>query len=320
MVRAAGLRIGWDDLPLPVRLAVEDILGDQFIDARSQVGGFSPGTADRVVTAAGRRAFVKAASPGLNERTVGLHRREAAVAAALPAEVPAPELRGVHDDGEWIALVFEDVDGRCPRTPWVAAEFAAALTALDQLAAVPVPAALRKLQPDLGVTLADDLGGWRRIAHDPQTDLDAWTVRHLEQLCDLGDRAAAALAGDRLVHADMRADNLVLRADGAITIVDWPGASLGASWFDRLMLLVNVRCYRGQLSTDIDADPDDITAVLAGVAGYFVDAARQPPPPGLPTVRAFQAAHGHVVLDWLRQRLEAPEPTCRTEVYTPLEC
>jgi hypothetical protein len=75
------------------------------------------------------------------------------------------------------------------------------------------------------------------------------------------------------------------------------------------MLLVNVRCYGGQLSTDIDADPDDITAVLAGVAGYFVDAARQAPPPGLPTVRAFQAAQGQVVLDWLRQRLEPPEAT-----------
>jgi hypothetical protein len=147
MMTAAGLRIGWDDLPLPVRLAVEDILGAQVIEARSQVGGFSPGTADRVVTAAGRRAFVKAASPGLNERTVELHRREAAVAAALPAEVPAPELRGVHDDGEWIALVFEDVGGRCPHTPWAPTEFAAALTALDQLAAVPVPATLRKLFP-----------------------------------------------------------------------------------------------------------------------------------------------------------------------------
>jgi hypothetical protein len=90
----------------------------------------------------------------------------------------------------------------------------------------------------------------------------------------LGDRAAAPLTGDSLVHADMRADNLVLRADGTtITIVDWPWASLGATWFDRLMLLVNVRCYNGQLSTDIDADPDDITAVLAGVAGYIVDAA-----------------------------------------------
>jgi hypothetical protein len=77
----------------------------------------------------------------------------------------------------------------------------------------------------------------------------------------LGDRPAAPLTGDSLVHADMRADNLVLRADGTtITIVDWPWASLGATWFDRLMLLVNVRCYNGQLSTDIDADPDDITA------------------------------------------------------------
>ena len=88
--------------------------------------------------------------------------------------------------------------------------FAAAVSALDQLAAVPMPVLLRKLLPDLGVMLADDLGGWRRIADDPPGNLDAWTVRHLDHLRDLGDRAAAALTGDRLVHADIRADNLIL--------------------------------------------------------------------------------------------------------------
>jgi hypothetical protein len=135
-----------------------------------------------VVTAAGRRAFVKAASPGLNERTVELRRRQAAVAAALPAEVPAPELRGVHDDGEWIALVFEDVGGRCPCIAVSRRGVRRGVGRVGSASCGPVPATLRKLLPDLGVMLADDLGGWRRIAHDPPGNLDAWTVRHLDQL------------------------------------------------------------------------------------------------------------------------------------------
>jgi hypothetical protein len=44
-----------------------------------------------------------------------------------------------------------------------------------------------------------------------------------------------------------------------------------------------------------------LTDVLAGAGGYFSDAARQEPPPGLPTVRAFQRAQADAVVGWLRE-------------------
>ncbi|MFI7404394.1 aminoglycoside phosphotransferase family protein, partial [Streptomyces sp. NPDC049541] len=44
---------------------------------------------------------------------------------------------------------------------------------------------------------------------------------------------------------------------------------------------------------------------LAALAGYFVAHALQPPPPGLPTLRAFQRAQGDTALAWLRRRLKA---------------
>jgi hypothetical protein len=53
-----------------------------------------------------------------------------------------------------------------------------------------------------------------------------------------------------------------------------------------------------------DASAAKIDAVLCSLAGYFVVRALDPPPPGLPTVRAFQAAQGEVALAWLRERLE----------------
>ena len=92
MISATGVRIGWADLPLEVREAVERCLDDRVVAAVSQPGGFSPGTADRVVTANGRRAFVKAVGRVLNEVSVTLHRMEARVAAALPSGAPAPRL------------------------------------------------------------------------------------------------------------------------------------------------------------------------------------------------------------------------------------
>lgn len=110
MTNATKSRIRWSDLPDAVRAAAEDILGDRVVEAVSQPGGFSPGTADRVRTAGGRRAFVKAVSPAQNDRSPGLHRTEALIAAALPPAAPAPRLLGSYDDGDWVALVFTDVE------------------------------------------------------------------------------------------------------------------------------------------------------------------------------------------------------------------
>src|SRR4051812_7493173 len=138
MVLASGIRIQWLELPQTVRDAVERILGAPVTEAVSQSGGFSPGTADRVVTADGRRAFVKAVSSAQNPVSPQMHRAEARNAGRLPEGVPVPKLLGTHDDGDWIALVLEDVDGRPPHTPWRPAETDAALAALKRLA-VPIP-------------------------------------------------------------------------------------------------------------------------------------------------------------------------------------
>jgi hypothetical protein len=50
------------------------------------------------------------------------------------------------------------------------------------------------------------------------------------------------------------------------------------------------------------AVPASVDAVLAAFAGFFTWNALQPPPPGLPTLRAFQAAQGEVARRWLAER------------------
>ena len=305
MGKASGVRIGWVDLPDHVRLGVEEIIGDRVVETVSQPGGFSPGTADRVRTADGRRAFVKAVSPAQNADSPGMHRREARITAALPAEVPAPELLGRYDDGTWIALVLQDIEGRHPVTPWRADELERVLAALGRLARVTTPVPIPDLLP-VADYLREDLAGWHRIRADPPADLDPWAARHLDELCALSDRALVAVAGDTLVHVDVRADNLLVGPHGTVTIVDWPHACRGAAWLDTLLLLINVRLYGGHdtdaLLDRCAADPDDVIAALAAVGGYFVDGARKPAPPGLPTLRTFQRAQGDAVLSWLRER------------------
>jgi hypothetical protein len=51
------------------------------------------------------------------------------------------------------------------------------------------------------------------------------------------------------------------------------------------------------------ADPAVVTALLAAVSGFFVSHSLLPAPPGLPTLRPFQAAQGRAAVDWLRRRV-----------------
>ena len=50
-------------------------------------------------------------------------------------------------------------------------------------------------------------------------------------------------------------------------------------------------------------DGDAMTAAVVSMAGYFTRQALQPPPPGIPTVRAFQAAQGVVARRWVARRM-----------------
>ncbi len=311
-------RLGWRRLPGDVRRAVEGILGSEVVEAHSQPGGFTPGLASRLVLADGRRAFVKATGPDPYTYAPEKLRREAWISAALPPALPAPRLLGSHDDGSWIAVVFEEVDGTPPAQPWQPDELDRVLAAVAAYAEAadpsPVPA------PPLVEDWAADLVGWRLLAGTPGTPgtpgqpgpdgIDPWAWRHLDQLAALEAGWPAAAAGSALLHGDLRADNMLLTPD-RVVFVDWPGACVGAPWVDLVFLLPSVAMQGGPDPEQVVAahpvtrgvDRGALTAMLAAVAGFFVSVAMEPAPPGLPTVRAFQRAQGAAALRWLRRRI-----------------
>ena len=310
MALVSGPRIGWIDLPAHLHREIETIIGDRVMQAHSQIGGFSPGTADRVVTATGRRAFVKAANFALNERTVELHRQEAAISARLPATCPAPRLLGSFDDGDWIVLVLEDIEGRQPELPWRDDELARVLEVLAGLSRDPAPAGLADLPraPDGLRHLSES---WMPVAADPPADLDPWIKSNLDGLDAIARRGIAALSGDRLMHRDVRSDNLLIRPDGRIVLVDWPWATIGAAWFDSVLLLVEVQMAGGhdvparlrRIASDYGVDLRDLYGVIAALAGQCLDNARRPAPVNIPNVRAFQRAQADALIPLLVDQL-----------------
>lgn len=313
----AGLsgRMRWADVAPSVQEAVAQILGSPVIDARSQAGGFSPGSADRVVTADGRRAFVKTGFARLNAESCDIHRREAEVTALLPARLPAPRLLGFTDLGEWVAIVLEDVDGRQPRQPWQEDELHAVLDAYADLAAEPMPEALAVLLPSAQERLADWSAAWsgdlalRLAAEDTlPAPLAAWVSDVGALLPTLAERVGPAAAGDPLVHFDARADNVLLRPGGAV-IVDWPWAIRGAAWIDPMCLLMTVRLEDPALAVPAEAHPafdgmddDGADSLVAAIAGGMLSGSLQPAPPGIPTLRSFQRRQGIACLEWLQER------------------
>jgi aminoglycoside phosphotransferase (APT) family kinase protein len=279
------------------------------VAAHSQPGGFSPGLAARLVLADGRRAFAKAVGSERNPDSPGMHRREVAVLAALPADLPVPRLLGSYDDGDWVALVVEDVDGVAPVEPWRPAELARVVDAMAGLAdrLTPSPIAGRP------VAVLDEKAfrGWRMLASDPAAaaPLGPAVRDRLDELAAIEATWTAAAEGDALVHCDLRADNILLTPD-RVVFVDWPHARVGAPWLDLLFLLPSAAVT----GTDPEAvwasypparaaDPDAVTAVLVALTGFFLHQSVLPPPQNLERVREFQRVQGEAARRWVDARI-----------------
>jgi hypothetical protein len=321
-----GRRITWADVPADVTAGIERILGGVVVEAISQPGGFSAGLAARLRLADGRRVFVKAVSSLVDPDAARFHRREILVSQRLPAAAPVPRLRHDYDDGTWVALVFEDIDGSLPAQPWRPDELRRVLDATTDLAQVLTPS------PIPATALARPrLGGWAALAAGRAAagraaagrtasergaasleSLSPWAARRLADLVALERRAAHLLAGDTLLHGDLYAFNVML-TPSRVYIVDWPHAWVGAPYCDLLTLLASAPLSGLDPQPYVDRHPllggldrDRIDAFLAAHAGFLMRLAVTAGPATDRNLLAMAVALGRSSLHWLRTRLERP--------------
>ncbi|MHB8575939.1 MAG: phosphotransferase [Dehalococcoidia bacterium] len=228
----------------------------------------------------GRTAFVKAA---VDRLTAAWLRAEWRLYAALQASF-LPRLIGWDDDGSLPVLVLEDLQDAFWPPPWTAERIIAVRTGLQTVAATPPPAGLRSLAAGRG-----GLAGWEMVKADPEPLLrlglcsQAWLTRCLPALQAAAD--AAPLAGDALVHGDVRSDNLCIR-DGQAMLVDWNIAAIGNPLFDLASWLPSLHAEGGPAPEDVVTE--DLHELAALLAGYFAARAGMPTIPHAPRVREVQ--------------------------------
>ncbi len=313
-----GQRLDWRDLPRAVRERIEALAGARVTAETSATSGFSPGFCAVLELTDGRAVFVKAVSAEQNPHSPHLARAEIRAAAALPPGVPAPTLRWWDDDGNWVLLGFDAVHGRSPELPWRADDLALVLAAIEDLShCAPVDG---HGLPRTDVQLAENFTGWRSLLRASPAERERvaqavdepglWALDHLEDLVRWEQDALRACAGDALVHGDLRADNVMIEeTHDRVWLIDWPHASVGAPWLDLAFMLPSVALQGGagdpgwlfsQSRVADGVSADELRAALAGLAGYFAWSSGQPAPPGIPNLRAFQAAQAGATLRWLR--------------------
>ncbi|MFE9387579.1 aminoglycoside phosphotransferase family protein [Streptomyces sp. NPDC007025] len=301
-------RLSWTTTPAELRTAIENELGAPVTDAVTPPGGFGHQLAAALTLTDGRRAFVKAAPEGDSLTTANLH--EATALQHLPPHAPAPALLGTTQAAGWLAVLFEHLEGAHPdlRPGRDAGEVWALL---DKLASSPASSGYLTALPATGDSPTARLHGWTvldRVSLPQEAILLLPRLRELEAAWP-----ALARGGDRIVHGDLRADNMVATHRRGVVFVDWAHATHGPAAVDAVSLAPQL-VLAGHHPRDtartltshhaLAPDPAPGLAFLAALTGHWQRNATLPAPPGAPGLRPYQqraAAAGLSLLHHLLQ-------------------
>jgi Phosphotransferase enzyme family len=305
--QATAVRPSWSELPAEARAIIETRCGADVVAAESMGAGFTPGFASRLRLADGRRVFVKAADEATRGLFADSYREEIGKLRTLPDAIPAARLLWSHDADGWVALALEDIDGQHPARPWRPDQLESVLRCLDRTAELLTPAPDGYPWPPLQGFLLPDPSYWEEVRandHAPE-----WLRPHLAE-CDrlalLGDEA---MAGDTVVHADVRDDNVLIDGDGNVWLCDWNWPLRGNPAIDTVCILLSASgdgldadTWIARCETTRWVDPEAIDGMLSLLASYFWAASHRPSPETSPWLRTHQRWWAEAASGWLAKR------------------
>ncbi|MFB8243382.1 hypothetical protein ACFC58_43310 [Kitasatospora purpeofusca] len=193
----------WSGAPQQLRAAVQAVTGPVLAATEAPAGRTARLRLSLEVP--GGRVFLKATP--LSHRHAHTLDTEVLVAPALRALAPRLLHHGTADGWRW--LLFDHVPGRSADLSPGSTDLDAVAHVLGDLAELPAPNAAG--------TRAENR--WAHLG----TDLDL-----------------SLLAGERLVHTDLNAGNILVRDDGSAVLLDWARPGRGAGWLSAGFLLAQL--------------------------------------------------------------------------------
>ncbi|GAB3761051.1 phosphotransferase [Microlunatus parietis] len=313
---AVGVRRPYLDLPAEVRAWVDRTLGEPVVEVADKQGGFSPGVAAVVAGASGHSLFIKAVGSAVNPDAIRMYREEQQHSARLPEIdfVPRTVATGELTVGEeqYAISALPAIDAAPPPHPWTLADANRAFDTVgelgDRLTPSPWP------EPT-GDELGRFFGGWRNLGGGDPWLADPWIAERAERFAELEAATVERMAGDTLSHTDLRADNLLFGPD-RVWVVDWAAAQNAARWLDPALLLADLVVSRADLGDGGEIDvarfavehpalgtvPFEVNwAGVCCLAGALHGFSQRPAPPGLPTIRPWQARCADTMIAWCRR-------------------
>jgi len=248
-----------------------------------------------VVLSDGSSVFAKRA---VDEMTAEWLRREHQMYQLLAGKHLAPELVG-WVDGELPMLVLEDLSEAVWPPPWNSMQVDAVRLALSEVASVDPP-------EDLPIFVDGEQAheGWNFVLAGPGDflDLGLCDARWLDRFGHVLQAAsrAAPLAGNSLLHHDVRSDNLCIHRDAAL-LFDWNLACIGNPQFDIAFWVPSLAAESGLPPEELM--PNCPPQLAAYIAGFFASHAGQPVIPHAPLVRQAQFQQLQIALPWAARLL-----------------
>jgi thiamine kinase-like enzyme len=217
-----------------------------------------------------------------------------------------PAFLGWRDDADRPVLVLEDLSDAEWPPPWSAEGIDAVVRCLKEVAESEPP-------PDLPDARNSQfaLDAWPQVAADPGPFLalglcsEDWLGQHLQALSAAS--AEARFTGDRLLHFDVRSDNLCVR-QGRALLIDWNFACVGNPVFDIAAWLPSLHAEGGPPPEQMLETTDEVAAIASLLAGNFGWRGAHADIPEAPHVRPLQRRQASTALPWAARALGLPPP------------
>jgi hypothetical protein len=236
--RARGVRLGYVNTPQHFRTWVADRFGEP-AQVVEHAGGMSPGCATSLYFDSSRAIFVKAVSREINEGTVALFEFERDLLSRLPVVDYRSVLVDSYESAGWIALVFENIDGRYPRFD-DQSDFDAVHAVIARQTNELTPPPANALVPGVAEKAERWIARWQDLRTLRSAVVPDWVWQDFDSLLVRVGGLAGQLPSRTLCHFDIRDDNVLLRPDGSAVIVDWGMARTGPQWLDLVQLAVQL--------------------------------------------------------------------------------